>query len=389
MTTSRDLAAARFAQNDEFYTCLGDIENELKHYSKHFGGKTVYCNCDDPLRSNFFKYFVLNFNKLGLKKLVATCFAATKTPNQQIPLFEVPGQHQNVIKNEHAWFSTVTTVDDSMFTKLPKASTNVDKPVRKNAKNLRTAGDNIQLNFEKIFSTYGNSLKELDGDGGFRSPECLKILDAMDVVVTNPPFSIFGSFVDTMYAHDKKFVIWGNTNAVTYKEVFPRFFNGILWGGFLFNKSCVFQIPDIYEKHDEKLSEKIGDGGRYCRVPSIATFTNLEIEKRHQLLKLTKKYSPEEYPQYDNYDAIEVAKTADIPRDYPGIIGVPITFLGKWNPDQFELLGSQRWCKTEEVLAAHKSGNREAAMNDKKIFVNGEELYARLFIRNKGLTVDK
>lgn len=294
-----NLGAAKRAKNDEFYTQLTDIEKELRHYRKHFRGKTVLCNCDDPFESNFFKYFVLNFNRLGLKKLIATCYATSPIAGQQLSLFDVVGGEEE--QRNKPYKAVVTKVYD-----------------------VTGDGGVDMFDVAELFKTHENELMELEGDGDFRSEECLALLDEADIVVTNPPFSLFREYVATLIEHGKKFVIVGNKNAITYKEIFPLLKDDVVWLGC--ESPCEFFTP-------EGMTKKVNGLTRW--------FTNLDIKKRHEELILVKKYAghEDEYPTYDNYDAIEVSKVADIPFDYDGVMGVPITFLDKYSPDQFEILG--------------------------------------------------
>lgn len=283
-----NLGAAKRAKNDEFYTQLTDVEKELRHYRKHFRGATVLCNCDDPFESNFFKFFVLNFNRLGLKKLIATCYEGSAVAEYR------DGKAK-------PYKAVVTTVHD-------------------------TTGDGgVDMeDVRNLFELGENELAELEGDGDFRSEECLALLDEADIVVTNPPFSLFREYVAVLMEYGKKFIIIGNKNAITYKEIFPLLKDNFVWLG---SKSpSEFFTPD----------------GMTKRVNGLTRwFTNLDIKKRHEELILVKKYAghEDEYPKYDNYDAIEVSKVADIPFDYDGVMGVPITFLDKYCPDQFEIVG--------------------------------------------------
>lgn len=296
-----NLGAAKRAKNDEFYTQLTDIEKELRHYCKHFKDKTVLCNCDDPFESNFFKFFVLNFKRLELKKLIATCYEGSAVAEYR------DGKAK-------PYKAVVTTVHD-------------------------TTGDGgVDMeDVRNLFELGENELVELEGDGDFRSEECLALLDEADIVVTNPPFSLFREYVSVLMEHQKKFVIMGNINAVTYKEFFPLIKDGLVWPGASFNKTMEFILPDDYQKWNYRMA----DGRKVGKVPTIAWYTNLDIKKRHEELILVKKYAghEDEYPTYDNYDAIEVSKVVDIPLDYAGVMGVPITFLDKYCPDQFEIIG--------------------------------------------------
>lgn len=343
-------AAAR-AKNDEFYTLLTDIEKEMRHYRKHFKGKTVLCNCDDPFESNFFKYFVLNFNRLGLKKLIATCYATSPIAGQQLSLFDVVGGDED--KKGKPYKAVVTKVYD-------------------------TTGDGGVDMFDvaELFKSHENELTELYGDGDFRSEECLALLDEADIVVTNPPFSLFREYVATLVEHEKYFII-GNSNAITYKEVFPLIMQDRLWLGVTRSGtgSMWFRIMDDFPV---KSGQKVEDGVRYQTIGNSAWFTNLDVKKRHEELILVKRYSPEEYPHYDNYDAIEVSKIVDIPCDYAGVMGVPITFLGKYSPDQFEILGA-----TESEGKGFSNGLWKEESGVAQPLIKGERKYKRIFIRNR------
>ena len=262
-----NLSNAKRAKNDEFYTQLSDIENELKHYKSHFAGKVVYCNCDDARKSNFFRFFQKKFNDYGLKKLITTSY------------------------NENGHGSVLVYEGDT--------------------------NGNGKLDDSEI------KVSELKGNGDFRSEECIELLKEADIVVTNPPFSLFREFIATLVHYDKKFLVIGNKNAITYKEIFPLIKENKLWLG--------YYCPNEFRLPNGDTTKKVNG---LCRW-----FTNLDIKKRHEDLILYKKYTAEEFPKYDNYDAIEVSKTSDIPMDYDGIIGVPITFLDKFNPSQFEIVG--------------------------------------------------
>ena len=316
MAGNKDLNAAGRAKKDEFYTQLTDIEKELRHYRQHFKGKTVFCNCDDPFESNFFKYFVLNFNRLGLKKLIATCYTGSPIANRQLSLFDVldgePEENQN-----KPYKAIVTTVYDK----------NED-------------GGVDMLDVAELFKSRENELSELEGDGDFRSPECLALMDEADIVVTNPPFSLFREYVAVLMEHKKKFIIIGNINAVTYKEFFPLIKENKVWiGASIHSGDRAFYVPDDYPL-DAAGCGVDETGRKYIRVKGVRWYTNLDIKQRHEEMILVKRYSAEEYPKYVNYEAIEVGKTADMPCDYDGMMGVPITFLDKYNPDQFEVLGT-------------------------------------------------
>lgn len=298
MGGNTNLARANREKNDEFCTRLTDIEKELRHYRKHFKGKTILCNCDDPFESNFFKYFVLNFNKLGLKKLIATCYATSPISNQQLSLSKVLGNDET--KEGRPYKAVVTKIYDA------------------------TGDGGIDmLDVAELFKIGENELTELKEDGDFRSEECLELLKEVDIVVTNPPFSLFREYVATLVEYDKKFIIIGNKNAITYKEIFSLIKDNKIWLGEM--------VPSDFMTPDGKLSGKLSGLTRW--------FTNLDTKKRHEDLILIRKYNTDDYPKYDNYDAINVDKVKDIPYDYEGVMGVPITFLDKYNLNQFEILG--------------------------------------------------
>lgn len=323
-SANNNLHQAKNAKKDEFYTQLADIENELSHYKEHFRGKTVLCNCDDPRISNFFHYFSYGFEHLGLKKLITTCYK-----NQDENLFS-----EN--KSEKAIY--LEYYGDKNNNKVPDA--------------------------EEI------GIKHLQGDGDFRSKECIELLKEADIVVTNPPFSLFREFVAQLIEYDKKFVILGQQNAITYKEIFKLVKENKIWLGHDNGGTKWFHVRDHYDIATES-RKKIVNGKKYFSMGSVNWFTNLDIEKRHEDLKLYKKYNPNEYPTYDNYDAINVDKVADIPCDYDGAMGVPITFLDKYNPEQFEILGIDR------PLVEEKTGKVS------RFRINGQEIYARIVIKNK------
>lgn len=379
--TNASMSAAIKAKNDEFYTLLTDIEKEIRHYRKHFKGKTVLCNCDDPFESNFFKYFVLNFKRLGLKKLIATCYATSPIAGQQLSLFDVVGGEEE--QRNKPYKAVVTKVYD-----------------------VTGDGGVDMFDVAELFKTHENELTELEGDGDFRSDECLALLDEADIVVTNPPFSLFREYVATLMEHDKKFIIIGNSNAITYKEVFPLIMQNKLWLGVTRSGtgSMWFRIMDDFPV---KSGQKVENGMRYQTIGNSAWFTNLDVKKRHEEMILVKRYTPDDYPHYDNYDAIEVSKILDIPLDYSGVMGVPITFLGKYNPDQFEIVGiTKTWfggaSKTYDMQTQVSKNGATSTVSklndgpalrvsvppkDKTYYiVDGEyfiQAYARVLIRNK------
>ena len=317
MSGNKSLHKAAAAKKDEFYTQLPDIENELRHYKSHFNGKVVFCNCDDPYESNFFKYFAMNFNSLCLKKLIATCYATSPIVYTQLNIFrefEVIAAEQYKKKPYKVIITEVT--DENNDGRIDLADVEY---LLKNKKNVLTL---------------------LDGDGDFRSKECVELLKQSDIVVTNPPFSLFREYVAQLIEYDKKFIIVGNKNAITYKEIFPLIAINKIWLGYGFKGgNAYFSITDNYRKYAKGVYNK--ETG-LVKFRNCCWFTNLDIKKRHEDMILYKHYTPKEYPKYDNYDAINVNKVADIPCDYDGVMGVPITFLDKYNPDQFEIVAFRK-----------------------------------------------
>lgn len=322
---NKNLNQAKNAKKDEFYTQLVDIENELRHYREHFRGKTVLCNCDDPRVSNFFHYFSYNFEQLGLKKLITTCYK-----NQERDLFS---QHDS---ERAIW--------------------------------LEYTGDH---NGNRIPDPNEIGINYLQGDGDFRSAECIELLKQADIVVTNPPFSLFREYVAQLIQYDKKFVIIGHQNALKYKEIFPLIMNNKMWLGYGFKGGAAH----FYSNYEDRATAGDHREGM-IRVSGVNWFTNLEIAKRNELLILYKTYDPEDYPKYDTLDAINVDKTADIPIDYEGIMGVPITFMDKYNPKQFTIVGvMNHGCDSEYDLA--------------KPIIRGKELYTRILIQRKQYNIEE
>ena len=314
MAKNNNLHTAKTAKNDEFYTMLTDIEKEMRYYKDFFKGKVVYCNCDDARESNFFKYFSLNFEFLGLKKIISTGYQA-----------------------------------DGKGVVL----------VYEGDKNGNRRVDNEEI-----------IVNELNGDGDFRSEECIEYLKQADVVVTNPPFSLFRQYVKQLMDYNKKFIVIGNQNAITYKEIFPYIKNNQLWLGMSMNGSNRwFVAPDSYEVKENAAGYKLDEKGRKMFfVNGVTWFTNIENKRRNEKLDLYKRYSFEDYPKYDNYDAIEVSRVDEIPMDYDGVMGVPITFLYKYNPTQFEIIGLDRYVEDNPHY-----GHR--------FTIKGKETYARILIR--------
>lgn len=308
------LHQAKTAKKDEFYTQLVDIEKELKHYKEQFRNKVVYCNCDDPFESNFFKYFAANFNALGLKKLITTSYVKSPIAGKQMPLFEMEGLKPDGKEPYVVEINEVPDMNDDGAISLD----DVEAVLRQNKKSSR----------------------KLHGNGDFRSDECVELLKEADIVVTNPPFSLFREFIAQLVAHDKKFLVIGNINAVTYQECFRLIKNNKMWlGASIHSGDREFRVPEDYPLN--AAGTRVDDeGNKYIRVKGVRWFTNLDYEERHEDLVLYKKYCAADYPKYDNFDAINVDKVVDIPVDYSGAIGVPITFLDKYNPDQFKILGA-------------------------------------------------
>ncbi|MBQ7176096.1 MAG: adenine-specific methyltransferase EcoRI family protein [Victivallales bacterium] len=366
------LNAAGKAKKDEFYTQLTDIEKELRHYRAHFKGKTILCNCDDPFESNFFKYFVLNFNRLGLKKVIATCYAGSPIAGTQLTFFDLlDGKPAESEPPNRPYKAIVTTVYD------------------------KTGDGGVDmLDVAALFKSGENELTELLGDGDFRSPECLALLDEADIVVTNPPFSLFREFVATLIEHDKKFIIIGNQNAVHYKEIFPFIRENKLWLGYN-NGDMAFKVPSHYEPRETRywVDE---NGQKWRSMGNIAWFTNLDIKKRHEELILVRRYDSEAYPHYINYDGIDVNSVANIPCDYTGNMGVPDTFLNVFNAEQFEIVGLAESSLGIEIgFSANLSEEEcDALFRENSSFRRGNPIFrgsdgelhkpfSRIIIRNK------
>ena len=326
MSDSASLNAAKTAKKDEFYTQRVDIENELRQYKSHFAGKVVLCNCDDPRQSEFFRYFSENFEKLKLKRLIATCYKS-----QDVDLF-----------SQHDCERAI-------------------KQIYEGDRNGNMVVDDDEVG---VF--------ELKGDGDFRSEECIELLRQADIVVTNPPFSLFREYVAQLVKYGKKFLIIGNQNAITYKEIFPLLMANRIWIGYKFG-DMAFKVPSNSEPRATRYWQD-ETGQKWRSMGNICWYTNLDIQKRHEFLPLYKKYTPEEFPKYDNYDAINVDKVADIPVDYDGVMGVPITFLDKYNPEQFGIVGITNHGDMAGI--PFKNGNCFAE-------IGGKRKYIRIFIRRR------
>ena len=368
MPKNKDLRKAQKNKNDEFYTELSVIEDELRYYKDHFRGKIVFCNCDDPYESNFFKYFALNFNSLGLKKLIVTGYVTSPIIGTEVNVWT--GEETDV-NSRTPYVAYINEVSD-----------------------LNNDGRVDLEDVKLILKNRHNSRRKLNGDdvyppGDFRSEECIKLLQQADIVCTNPPFSLFREYVTQLVQYNKHFLIIGNINAVTYKEIFPLIKENKLWWGCSTNGSNrYFRVPDSYVLTEK--TGKIQNGIKYAFVKGVMWYTNLEHKKRHEDLLLFKQYSSDMYLKYDNFDAINVDKVVSIPYDYNGIMGVPITFLNKYNPEQFELLGFWNNGASGDLLGAKKI---EIKTSGKSIFwngptINGKATYFRILIRNKKLNMN-
>ena len=295
---------------------LEDIEKEMRHYKEHFRGKVVLCNCDDPYESNFFKYFAINFNFLGLKKLIATCYVTSPVIYTQLSLFDDGTEYgRENVKGKPYKIEITEVVDEN--------------------------GDgSVDLSdVEILLRRNNNVLTILEGDGDFRSAECIELLKESDIVVTNPPFSLFREYIAQLIEYQKDFIILGNMNALHYKEVFPLIRDNKVWlGQSIHSGDREFRVPDDYPL--QAAGFRVDENGiKYIRVKGIRWFTNLDYKTRHEDIVLYRTYTPEQYPKYENYDAIEVGSVKDIPADYYGDMGVPDNFIDSYNPDQFEIIG--------------------------------------------------
>ncbi len=390
---NRNLTNAKRAKNDEFYTQYSDIQKEIEKYLEYnpdvFRGKVVYCNCDDPFESNFFRYFVLNFNKLGLKQLITTSYKPSPVANTQLGLFG----------------------DDKTLTKSKgRPKINANKFIINEVHDIDDDGEfNLKDVAKQLKANKHNEWTPLEGDGDFRSDECIKLLKQSDIVVTNPPFSLFREYVKQLFDYNKKFVIIGNMNAITYKEIFPLIKANRLWLGATGNGSdMVFAVPNGVEiaESDRQKAARLGYVGDYTRLGNSCWFTNLDHGRRHKPLPLMTqadiiKFSTKKpFKKYDNYNAIEVSFVKNIPADYDGIMGVPISFLDKYNPDQFRILGTSdnglvddKFKKTPGLTkefvvdyykaggtGAYKEGNPTAGCYENNV---AKMVYKRIFIKHK------
>lgn len=344
---------AFIVRKDEFYTQYEDVAREMTQYPERLRGKTVLCNCDDPFESAFFRFFVLHFDELGLAGLTSTCYADSPMAGREYPLEG----------GTSAYKAVVTEVPDESL--------------------VRPDGS---LDLESLFAMPGNSLAHLAGDGDFRSEECEALLEAADVVATNPPFSLFREYMSQLERHNKQFIILGNMNAATYREVFPLFRDDKVWyGESIRSGDRKFHVPDSYPLNAAGCG--VDDSGRrFIRVKGVRWLTNMDIDRRHEPIPLTESYTAAKYPRYENYDAIEVGRTLNIPADYDGIMGVPITFLDRYSPDQFEIImlanGNARSNVDSKILA--EVGYRPHPEDKGGVgIVNGRRAYARILIRRK------
>ncbi len=349
------LNRAFIVKKDEFYTQYEDVEKEILYYRKQLKGKTILCNCDDPFESAFFQYFLIHFKRFGLARLISTCYAGSQMAGRKYPLGEGTGAYKAVV------------------TEVPNEAL------------VKSDGS---LDLESLFAMPGNSFEHLAGDGDFRSDECVALLKESDIVATNPPFSIFRDYVNLLERYTKDFIILGNMNAVTTKDIFPLFRDNKVWYGVSIRSGDrKFFVPESYPLNaagcgiDE-------NGRRFIRVKGVRWFTNLENSRRHEPLELTRIYSPSEYPCYENYDAIEVGRTQNIPTDYDGVMGVPITFLDKYSPDQFEIImlanGNARSNVSSKTLSEVRYRRHPEDRGGVGI-INGQRVYARILIRRKSL----
>lgn len=335
-----NLQSAKNTKNDEFYTTYETVESEVAHYVSHFVGKTVLCNCDDPFESNFCKYFLRNFNILGLHRLICTSYCVSAVANTQLSLFD--DTHQSLkegagyVLDVFKFSDSLSEISDAEITRF-----------------LRSA----------------NVIRKLKGSGDFRSQECIQYLKDSDIVVTNPPFSLFKEIVSEIMKYNKKFLIIGNQNALTYKEIFPLIQNNEVWTGYRFGE-MKFRVPNYSQPR--KYRYWVDESGQKWRSLGNAMWlTNLDNDRRHEYISLTKTYNPIDYPKYDNYDAINVKTIRDIPYDYFGIMGVPITIINRYNSEQFEIVGE----------ANHGS---DSEFDLFKPTIAGKEIFKRILIRRKG-----
>lgn len=365
---NNNLANAKRVKNDEFYTQFSDIQKEIEAYLEYddnvFRNKIIYCNCDDPFESNFFRYFVLNFNKFGLKQLITTSYKPSPVANTQLKLF---GDDKTLVKTKGR----------------PKITAN--KFIINEVHDIDGNGEfNLQDIARKLTANKNNEWAPLEGDGDFRSEESIELLKQSDIVTTNPPFSLFREYIKQLVDFEKKFLIIGNMNAITYKEVFPLLRDNKVWLGnnYKVNAGAMFfEIPENVANLEQVREVKTNESGKkvyITRVQGIRWFTNIDHGRRHEPLQLMteteviKFTTKKPFEKYDNYDAVEVSLVKNIPRDYEGVMGVPVSFLDNYNPDQFEILGSNRGVDQDPNKIYGKGS-----------YLNGKEVYKRLFIQHR------
>ena len=372
---NKNLNAAKTAKKDEFYTQLTDIERELQHYWQHFRGKTILCNCDDPYESNFFKYFALRFNQLGLKKLICTCYDGSPVAGTQLSLFSIDAEGN---EKKTAYKVEITEVKD-----------------------LNGDGAVDLTDVEYLIKNDKNVLSVLRGNGDFRSNECIELLKQADIVVTNPPFSLIREYIAQLMTYQKMFIILARTSMIHAYEIFPYFINNQMWIGYGYNMSLVYKTP--YENKEEANRRYVRAKGynpdEYIKVSDIGWFTNLDHNKRHEDFDMICKYNEEDYPKYETFDAIDVDEVAKIPYDYKGIMGVPDTFIQYYNPEQFEIIGAEtgeyaeklgikpigkKWI--DDYRKAGGTGHYTANMKSLVIYDKNnkpKKVFSRILIRNK------
>lgn len=361
MAGNETLSARNRAALDEWYTQLTDIEAELRHYRDHFKGKVVLCNCDDPYESNFFKYFAMNFNHLGLKRLITTCYTGSPISGKQLPLLETAGL-RDIQPPREPYKVVISEVPD-----------------------LNDDGATDLSDVEYLLRHDANAITPLNGDGDFRSKECVALLDEADIVVTNPPWSLIREFIPLLVKHKKHFLVIGDQNFITYREIFEQIMADNLWFGYHNGGTKWFRVPGDYDIRTES-RKKVVDGVKFFSMGRAYWFTNLDTTKRHEPMTLFKRYTPEEYPTYTNYPAIEVSKVAEIPMDYDGEMGVPITFLDKYNPDQFKIIGNSKWLGKPIAQFAAKGSYETGGMRFYVPKGDGTQrrMYERIVIRRIG-----
>lgn len=354
MAGNKNLSDAAKAKKDEFYTRIEDIEHECGHYKKFFRDKIIFCNCDDPFESNFFAYFAMNFNSFGLKKLISSSYVGSQIVQTEFNFDDSPNKIENFNKKTDAFKVEMTEFKD-----------------------WNGDGREDLYDVQFFLKNHNGAIQKLHGNenfspGDFRSPESVELLKQADIVVTNPPFSLFREYVKQLVDFDKKFLIIGNINAITYKEIFPLIMQNKIWLGYGFQSgNAYFSLP---EGNYKNFANGVYDSETgLVKFRNLHWFTNLDIKKRHEDILLWRSYydNPENYPKYDNYDAIEVSKTADIPKDYFGVMGVPITFLDKYNPEQFEIVGNAGSYGVDGYSLCSE------------LYIDGKKIYKRILIQRR------